>query len=468
MNSHATHRLIFIAAMLAPGAADAFVTVGPSGTYATIQEGIDAAVAAGGEEVRVQHKCFTYCPYVESITLDSATSVQIRGGWATDFQSRIAGVKTPIAAAGANAPIVKLVARVSAIDALDGFALVGGGDGSAQSATRGLYAQAGDSAALVISDNWIEDNQLDVSVTSSLAGGAGTVLTTYGDGYIAFTGNTLQANVVLGTDTRAASGGGALLWSRGTSRIDFTLNHLFDNVASNPNGGRCSGGGLELQSNDGSHAELRGNRYEGNALVFCTSGADGDAAHIGAYNTTSGTGPALYEERWIGNRVFNDPGVYQVYVEAHASSYVLGANGLLADGIWGGLYAESDGGTTIALSNFTVSRHPAVGITAVGTGTSIGNMLAWNNGADINPLGGALVLASLAGVDPLFVDAANNDYHVLPGSPAINTGMSVPPGGLRAFDLDGSPRPYGGTAPDAGAYEYHPDALDLIFEDGFD
>lgn len=61
--------------------------------------------------------------------------------------------------------------------------------------------------------------------------------------------------------------------------------------------------------------------------------------------------------------------------------------------------------------------------------------------------------------DPMFVDALGGDFHILPGSPAIDAGIAE---GAPAFDLDGNPRPvdfrgFGSDGPgagfDIGAYE---------------
>jgi len=55
---------------------------------------------------------------------------------------------------------------------------------------------------------------------------------------------------------------------------------------------------------------------------------------------------------------------------------------------------------------------------------------------------------------PLFVDPANNDFHLQPNSPMINAGTTVVPNppGLPVTDFEGNPRVVG-PAPDIGAYE---------------
>jgi hypothetical protein len=56
-------------------------------------------------------------------------------------------------------------------------------------------------------------------------------------------------------------------------------------------------------------------------------------------------------------------------------------------------------------------------------------------------------------VDPLFTNPAVDDFHVQPGSPAINAGNSTAPIPLPAMDLEGNPRSMNGKV-DIGAYEF--------------
>ena len=57
---------------------------------------------------------------------------------------------------------------------------------------------------------------------------------------------------------------------------------------------------------------------------------------------------------------------------------------------------------------------------------------------------------NLFGTNPLFVNAAANDFHLQSGSPAIDAGTSI---GAPTTDFDGNTRPQG-SGYDIGPYEY--------------
>ena len=79
-----------------------------------------------------------------------------------------------------------------------------------------------------------------------------------------------------------------------------------------------------------------------------------------------------------------------------------------------------------------------------GNTTTIRNNICYRNGVDaITNIGGTNVIQdhNLLGTNPLFVNAAAQDFHLSAGSPAINAGVVMP--GLL----------YNGSVPDLGALE---------------
>jgi hypothetical protein len=85
---------------------------------------------------------------------------------------------------------------------------------------------------------------------------------------------------------------------------------------------------------------------------------------------------------------------------------------------------------------------------------TVANAVVYGNGSDLAPSGTGVTLGAgnLFGIDPFFVDAARGNYHLLAGSPAIDTGDDLPAGGRGPFDLDRSAR-IQGVHIDGGAYE---------------
>ncbi len=462
--------------------AHAFVTVGPHGLHPTIQEGINQAIANGGDEVRVElwlhnnpNGSSTVVPYVENITYDplgnfqAPASVTVSGGWHADFQSQYnlpgGGIQgSLVQGTGANAPIIKVFAIGSAIVAIRNFDF-NGNNNTAGFQTRGIFAGARHSSVVTISDNSIHNINLLTSVSDSNSGGAGMAVQATDSAVIYIAGNTIQSNKSIGTDTQPTYGGGAFVSAIGGGHVDFVLNTITGNFSSNSNGGGCRGGGVWAAALDSSTMQLRGNKYTGNAQIFCSTSATGDAAEIDASNTAVIN---VYDETWTNNNTASNPGVYEVYMQADVSSHISAQNGLITHGTWGGLLANSIASGSIDISNYTIADNPVLGFHGFGIGTELWNTVLWNNGNNTPVLEtGSTVGFSLFGTDPHFVNAASGNYRLLYGSPAINFGTNTPTGGLRLVDLDGAIRPYQGVA-DAGAYEWRPDPTDLIFANGFD
>jgi hypothetical protein len=121
----------------------------------------------------------------------------------------------------------------------------------------------------------------------------------------------------------------------------------------------------------------------------------------------------------------------------------------------------------------------------VGTPDSwlVANNILWDNAADYDlqlsshtslyhndigtyrgtPIDG---IGSNPAVEPMFVDAANDNYHLRADSPLLNAGLHSIPGGVNTYDLDGNPRVMFGEV-DIGAYELQ-QLPDAIFTDGFE
>ena len=218
-------------------------------------------------------------------------------------------------------------------------------------------------------------------------------------------------------------GGGAFIHS--TSHVTCENNDFFDNyVDSNGQGG----GGINLntiQTAIVSNNLIRNNRTWG-------SGGGVYLFHTGLTDIINNT--IVMNEAPKGGGLwmaFADNSVVNFYNNILHSNSGLGAgqgNELYIINDWDGNYFPS----TINLLNNDFEQTP--------TGTYIQIPFS------IDP-------SNLNNVDPLFVHAANGDFHLQSGSPVINQGSKRSPRNLPATDKDGLPRILYGIV-DMGAYEY--------------
>jgi hypothetical protein len=231
-----------------------------------------------------------------------------------------------------------------------------------------------------------------------------------GDGggmYLNSSDATLAANNIhLNSAGKEGSWGGGLFVFR--SLATLAGNAVTSNTA-------CYGGGIHLQA--GSNAFLTNNVVAGNR-----------ANTVGSGLYIEGSSPQLLHTTIARNTGGDGSGIYITDLRGAHSG--------------------------VAMTNTILVSH-TVGITVtLGSAASLESTLwgtgAWGSMTDWGGAGTVITGVADASGDPVFVDADAGDYHIGPGSAAIDAGVDA---GVR-IDIDEEPRAH--LAPDLGADEYWP------------
>lgn len=126
-------------------------------------------------------------------------------------------------------------------------------------------------------------------------------------------------------------------------------------------------------------------------------------------------------------------------------------------GVW--LFASEDAGSSrVYFSNNILWNNAGPDLAVNPSNDVIPELRAWNNTWVLN----AVPISQGSGNDSADPQLDANGRPTAPGSPAINSGLNTPPGGLPAVDIVGNPRVIG-SAVDRGAYESNiVDATELV------
>jgi uncharacterized repeat protein (TIGR01451 family) len=248
--------------------------------------------------------------------------------------------------------------------------------------------------------------------------------------------------------------------------VVLVSNVVSGNRADNECGGVCirSSNNAQLIGNiiAHNHAGSQGFGGNGGGLLFTTSNNVELIGNTIWENSAYGNGGGLYLERstidlvnniFAGNQLLPLPdsagdgsGLYLAGGSQRLlHTTIAGNNG--GDG--SGIYVTDIFGTfsTTALTNTIIAGH-TVGVTATaGNSAVLDGVLWWDNVANTGGDGDITISGEYTGT-PAFVDPEAGDYHIGPGSAAVDRGRNTEV----AEDIDGEPRPMG-WSPDHGADE---------------
>ena len=270
---------------------------------------------------------------------------------------------------------------------------------------------------------------------------------------------TLASNTLL-TNTSIAYGGG--IFFGGSNNVELANNQLVSNTAS-------QGGGVYF--NNSPNATLTDNSIYSNTAEHSGGGVslynDCDGAmltrNVVSNNATGGSGGGIYlyagtNATLINNMVVENQltgigtggaGIYAYDADAELLHTTIARN---SGGSGQGIHLEN--GATVWMTNTVLVSH-TVGIEAGAGTTATLEATLWGAGvwANIdNTAGGGTIFTGTVNAqgDPVFIGPAGGDYHIGPGSAALDAGI----GADVTTDVDVEPRPY--QDPDLGADEYWP------------
>lgn len=388
-------RAFALLALVTGSARADLLTVGPAGTYATIQAGIDAALALGGDhEIRIQSAMYSERVRLET---ESTAALSVTGCWQPGFLARdlTPGSETVLQAPrevlATPDPTLRVSRTAGALDL--GYLTL-----------RGFAEPFVDGVGLEL----------------LLSGGAEA-------GVTHVTAQDFVPNIAGGAALQASVSGNARLVVSGI--------HV---LRSGPS--EYGATAAQVQARDAAVLELRDSRFESNReLALGAWARDQGQVHVSRVHVRDGG--------WgLGLSADGEQSLVRV---TEATLAGLSTAGELSVAVIASPHANGQ----VQLSNLTiVDNRRSLSIQSWDGGrVHLSNSILVGGAPNVT---GSLTTATnnWIGSDPGFVDRANGDYHLALSSRAIDGGHDHPPGGLGSADIDGEPR-IQGRAVDVGADE---------------
>jgi hypothetical protein len=434
----------------------ATITVGPDGTFSTIQQGVSAALLLGGDnDVRVESGS-----YGENLVLDmSSGNLTLSGGWNSAFATQASDPADTTISGGVSGRT--LDATLSGGSLLIRYFLVIGG--SAPDHGGGMNFLLSKSASAQVVKTNFAFNTVTASSTNNALGGA-IYAELHDSSFFDIDSDQINDNSVT-VANGFANGGGVYIKQFDGSQVFVFNNSMQGNVAvASGAAGNCSAGAIEIALKNSAHNSFIGNRIVQNSLQASGGSAAGFA---GATFSAACDGGCQFD---ISQNVFDQnvgtiAAQLNIGMASSAGTPSMNVNDLLVSRGNGNGMQVLLGEGVAHLTNLTIADNAGTGLSFLADSTiTLYNTIASGNGTDILVVGnGAQEGNNLIGVDPHFIDAPHGNYRLQSDSLARDAGDDSPPGGLPAQDLDGYARVFGGHV-DIGAYEIG----DEIFANGFE
>jgi len=434
-------------------AAPTVLTVGPHGTYATIQQAIDVAIVGSDTEILVEHGS----TYNENLTIPasfSSGSILLWGGWDSTFTVHWDEAHATVIDGGGSGVLNVLLGggsfEIRYFTITNGMANQG----------AGVFILPGGDASVTLNGLIVEENTA-TTAGAALGGGIWALLSNAQS--LDILNCRIHNNQAISTGGGAANGGGLGIVAEDSSRFLIQDTEIEENYLQTSAHGP-SGAGVLLELSDTAQGEVLDTFVVGNS-------SDSDLDHVlgtgGWIGTANSATLRMERTAWAMNEGAGDDTGSQI-LSAHYgdSSMTIRDSGLVL-GDHEGIVTLADDSSVVRLVNLTVADHVSTGLVLFQADSGVVtlyNTIAYNNGTDLSTHGTVGSGFNLIGVDPMFANPSVWDYRLRPGSPAIDVGTNLPPGGLGSGDLDGNPRIQDGTV-DLGCYE---GPTYDIFSDGFE